>query len=219
MRIVAALIVAGLAAGSPMSGSAQTVPGVRPLHFGHQGHLQSFVPAGAALLEKPAEIEHFLEALDGRPPDWAAIYGYEGHAYDERLFGLNRERDRLREGRPALQQRVTFLWPGELSDYGPFRAGFTVAVGPKTIATRWGLVRFKPEDLPPSMVAVPDPAAREGLRRRRAQGARIEVTVAMTGRLVAEESLIYDFAHEEAGRGMVMPVVRIERLDYYLVRE
>lgn len=39
----------------------------------------------------------------------------------------------------------------------------------------------------------------------------------MTGRLVPEESLIYDFAHEEPGRGMVMPVVRLERVDYLLI--
>jgi hypothetical protein len=42
--------------------------------------------------------------------------------------------------------------------------------------------------------------------------------VAMTGRLVPEESIIYDFAHEEPRLGIVMPVVRVERLDYVLVR-
>jgi hypothetical protein len=48
------------------------------------------------------------------------------------------------------------------------------------------------------------------------RGERIAIDVIMTGRLVAEESVIYDFAHEEPGRGMVMPVVRIERLDYVM---
>jgi hypothetical protein len=42
------------------------------------------------------------------------------------------------------------------------------------------------------------------------------VTVAMTGRLIPEESIIYDFAHEEPGQGMIMPVVRVQRIDYLL---
>lgn len=36
----------------------------------------------------------------------------------------------------------------------------------------------------------------------------------MTGRLISEESIVYDFSHEEEGRGLIMPVVRIERMDY-----
>jgi hypothetical protein len=216
MRNLAALILAGLVAASPLAGSAQVVSGIRPLQVIVHGDHRSLLPAEASLLDQPAEIEGFLEVLDSHPPDWAAFYGPEGHDHDERLFLLNRERDRLREGHPALRARVTFLWPGELSDYDPFQGGFRVAVGPKAIATSWGLVRFKPQDLPSPMVAVPSPSAREVLRRKRAQDLRIEVTVAVTGRLVPQESLIYDFAHEEAGRGMVMPVVRIERLDYFL---
>lgn len=209
-------MLAGLAAGSFPCHSAEPVPGVRPLHVVVHDEHRVLLPADARLLDQPAEIESYLESLDSHPPDWVAIYGLDGRDHDERLFLLNRERDRLREGRPALQQRVTFMWPGELSDYDPFRAGFRVAVGPKVIPTGWGLVRFKPEDLPSPLVAVPSPSVREALRRKRAEGVRIEVTVAVTGRPVAEESLIYDFAHEEAGRGMVIPVVRIERLDFYL---
>jgi hypothetical protein len=40
--------------------------------------------------------------------------------------------------------------------------------------------------------------------------------VAITGRLLPEESIIYDFAHDERGQGMVMPVVRVERVDYFV---
>jgi hypothetical protein len=36
----------------------------------------------------------------------------------------------------------------------------------------------------------------------------------MTGRLVPNEALIYDFAHEDPGQGMIMPLVRVERIDY-----
>jgi hypothetical protein len=48
------------------------------------------------------------------------------------------------------------------------------------------------------------------------KGERIEIDVAITGRLLPEESIIYDFAHDEQGQGMVMPVVRAERVDYIL---
>ena len=30
------------------------------------------------------------------------------------------------------------------------------------------------------------------------------------------ETIIYDFAHDESGQGMVMPVVRAEKIDYLL---
>lgn len=216
--MLVALAVVGVAAGAAGEGRGQTAEGVRPLLGISLSQLPSALPSDAKLLDDPRAIESFLDALDGQPPDWGAVYGHEGHEHDERLFALNRERDRLRLGRPALRQRVTFLWRGELSAYDPFAAGFRIAIGPALIPTRWGLVRFKPEDLPSPLVAVPSPSVREMLRRRRAQEQRIEVMVAMTGRLLPEESLIYDFAHEEAGRGMVMPVVRIERLDYLLVK-
>jgi hypothetical protein len=42
----------------------------------------------------------------------------------------------------------------------------------------------------------------------------VTVEVAMTGVLVIEESLIYDFSHDEAGRGVIMPVVAVDRIDY-----
>ena len=36
---------------------------------------------------------------------------------------------------------------------------------------------------------------------------RIEIDVGINGRLLPEESIIYDFARDEPGQGMVMPVV------------
>ena len=38
----------------------------------------------------------------------------------------------------------------------------------------------------------------------------------MTGRLIPEESLLYDFSHDQEGLGVIMPVVKLERLDYLL---
>jgi hypothetical protein len=38
------------------------------------------------------------------------------------------------------------------------------------------------------------------------------------GRLVPEESIVYDFSHDEEGLGLIMPIVRIERIEYLLAR-
>src|SRR5215475_8581953 len=85
----------------------------------------------------------------------AMVYSHGHHdpALDERLFMLNRERDAKRAGNPALTQLVTFVWFGELSRYDEEAGGFRVALGPKLTPTRWGLVRFKYEDLQGELVA------------------------------------------------------------------
>jgi hypothetical protein len=191
---------------------------VRPLRVSPSGHLRTFLPKGARLLDAAVDIEAFLAEVDGAPPDWAMVHGSDGQGHDERLFALNRQRDRLREGSRASSQLITFLWPAELSSYNPQQGGFHLAIGPKMIPTTWGLVRFKPDGLPANLVAIPPPGLRKTWRSPEFRAAKVEIMVAMTGRLLTEESIIYDFAHEEPGRGLVMPVVRVERVDYFLVR-
>ena len=122
----------------PTLSSAEDPDGMRPLLT--QDQLQSTLSEDTLLLDDAAVIERFLEVLDGIPPNWREIYGNHGASHDERLFALNRERDRLREGRDRLTRRFTFLWSGELSTYDGERGGFHVAMGPKLIPTRWGLV-------------------------------------------------------------------------------
>jgi hypothetical protein len=84
------------------------------------------------------------------------------------------------------------------------------------IDTEWGMVRFKPESLPAELIAVPAPQVRKFLQKKLARGENVRLAVAMTGRLVPDEALIYDFAHEDRSQGMIMPMVRVERLDYFL---
>ncbi|MFM8551472.1 MAG: hypothetical protein ACKOCD_04040 [Nitrospiraceae bacterium] len=219
-RISAAVAIVGLAFVVPTILFAQDVSGARPLLVVERDKLQSILSSGTHLLVDTHAIEHFLDELDGAPPDWAAVYGQGHHdpGHDDRLFALNRERDARRAGRPALQRRVTFLWPGELSGYDPKTGGFSVALGPKFNPTKWGVVRFKAENLPSNLTAIPNPSLRETLRRRFEKGQKIEIEVAMTGRLIPEESLVYDFSHEEEGKGLIMPVVRIERVDFLSLR-
>jgi hypothetical protein len=213
-------LVFGLAVTGPSLLFAEDLSSVRPLLTLKSGRWQALLPSDTHLLIEPGAIERFLDALDGAPPDWATVYGQGHHdaGLDDRLFSLNRARDAHREGKSALAWRVTFLWPGELSDYDPKRGGFRVAVGPTVTPTRWGLVRFKPEDLPGNLMAIPAPQSRAVLRRRIEHGEAVEIHVALTGKLIPEESLIYDFSHDGEGRGVIMPVVRIDRIDFVLVQ-
>ena len=211
-----ALAVALLTA-NPSGVCSQSVETVRPLLTYRQGDLQSVLPKRTILLAAPTVIEKFLRELDSHPPDWKGIYGAGDDGHMDRLFELNRERDRMREGRPALQRQVAFVWEGIVSGYDPEARGFRLAIGPKVIPTKWGHVRFKPYGLPSGLIAVPKPELREELRARRSRGEDIEVDLVLTGRLIPEESLIYDFAHEEPGQGMIMPVVQVEQIDYFLL--
>ncbi|MBI5777387.1 MAG: hypothetical protein HY444_08355 [Nitrospirae bacterium] len=210
--------LAGLLLAAPVTAGGEEATGTRPLLRSDREKLPALLPSGTHLLLEAGAIERFLDGLDGAPPDWAAVYGH-GHydpGHDERLFNLNRERDAKREGKPALQWRVAFVWYGDLSDFDPKAGGFRVTIGPKFTQTRWGVVRFKADELPGNLMAIPNPSLRESLRRKFEKGERIEIDVVMTGRLIPEESLVYDFSHEEEGRGLIMPVVRIERIDYVM---
>ena len=199
-------------------GRAEEGIGASPLLTITPKDLPRILPADSRLLIDPLSIEQFLDALDGALPDWAMVYGHGHHdpEHDERLFRLNRERDAKRAVNPALTQLVTFLWFGELSRYDAEAGGFRVVLGPRFTATRWGLVRFKYEDLSGDLVAKTSEALRSELEHRLARGEPVDITVVMTGRLVPDESVVYDFSHDQEGLGLIMPVVKVERLDYLL---
>ncbi len=221
VHLVAALLYVWCALvffGFRVDALSDDLSGVRPLFHPSNGDLSSPLPKEPRLLTEPESIDAFLAALDDRPPDWATVYGAGHHEpeFDERLFQLNRDRDAGRKGKEALRWPVTFLWSGQLSTYDPASGGFAVALGPDSIRTRWGTVRFKAEELPANLMAVPDADLRELLLHRQAS-TPVEIHVVMTGRLIPEESIIYDFSHEEEGQGVIMPVVRIEQVEYVLV--
>ena len=143
--------------GIPAGVYAQGVSGTAPLWTLPLEQIDTRLPTDTRLLIEPSAIEAFLAELDGTPPNWAKVYGY-GHQdpdHDERLFNLNRERDAAREGKPVLSRRIAFVWPGELSRFDPESRGYAVSLGPEFIQTSWGVVRFKPEDLPGNLRARP----------------------------------------------------------------
>jgi len=189
-----------------------------PLRVLPSSNLSSILPAGTQLMMESAAIERLLTELDETPPDWGAVYGKGHHDFglDDRLFALNRERDAKREGRPALSRRLTFAWTGELSPYRDEIGGFSVALGPRFIKTSWGMVRFKPEEAPGNLSLTTDADRREQFSHQLKTGKPVEIDVVMTGTLVPEESILYDFSHDEAGLGLIMPFVRVERVDFIL---
>ena len=209
-----------LTVGSVGEGWAEDAIGTRPLLTIARKDLHSILPPDCHILIDPHSIEQFLDALDGYPPDWGLVYGRGHHdpGLDERLFTLNRERDAKRAGKKALQWTVVFLWSAELSRYDPTAGGFSLAIGPIFTPTRWGVVRFKPEEVPSNLVAIPDPSTRDILRRQLDAGRKVAIEIAMMGRLIPEESIVYDFSHDEEGLGIIMPMVRIERVEYLLAR-
>lgn len=210
-----------LAVGSVGEGRAEDALGARPLLTIAPKDLHTILPPNAHILLDPRSIEQFLDALDKSPPDWDLVYGHGHHNsdHDDRLFALNRERDVKRAGNPALTQLITFVWFGELSRYDAEAGGFRVVLGPKFTPTRWGVVRFKFEDFQGDLVAKASATLRGELEQRFARGESVDITVAMTGRLIPDESVIYDFSHDQEGLGVIMPVVKIERLDYLLTNK
>ena len=207
-----------LPVGSVGEGFAEDTLGARPLLTIAPKDLLTILPPNSHILIDPRAIEQFLDALDKTPPDWGLVYGHGHHdpARDERLFTLNRERDAKRAGNPALTQLITFVWSGELSRYDAEAGGFRVVVGPKFTPTRWGVVRFKYEYFQGDLVAKASATLRGELEQRFARGESVDLTVVMTGRLIPDESVLYDFSHDQEGLGVIMPVVKVERLDYLL---
>jgi hypothetical protein len=201
-----------------IDGWAEDIGGQGVLRELSIGALRTNLPADTHVMVEPTAIEQFLAELDDDPPDWRTLYGHGHHdpGHDDRVFSLNRERDAKREGRSALSWRLAFVWAGELSPYRSELGGFPVALGPKFIKTKWGMIRFKPEEAPSNLVAIVDALQRDRLQKELAAGKTVEIDVVMTGQLIPDESLVYDFSHDEEGLGLIMPFVRVERVDFVM---
>ncbi|MBH0178385.1 MAG: hypothetical protein HP491_11105 [Nitrospira sp.] len=217
MRLLPLLFLSVLLV-SPATSQSDDVAERIPLRTISLERLDSILPPGTHPLIERKAIEAFLAVLDRTPPDWVAVYGHGHHdpGHDERVFNLNRERDAAREGNPALTRRVAFVWSGELSQFDQEAKGYPVSVGPEFNQTSWGIVRFKPEEAPGNLRVMPQGTLVDPINRRLAAQKKVEVFVVMTGGLIPSESIVYDFSHEEEGRGLIMPVVRVERVDVLL---
>lgn len=208
---------AGLQFPDRVSGQPPMARGIQPLIQLEDQALSQLIPRNIRPLLLPKEQEEFLQELEGHPPDWPALQSLDHTEQSERLFQLNRGRDETRLiHKNIIQQPIAFLWSGFLRTYMPEYQGFSVALGPEFTSTSWGIVRFKPMGLPDYLVAVPSLESVENFRIRQQNGEQIAIGVLFFGTLVADESLIYSFSHDQKGDGMILPVVQIEDVRYFL---
>lgn len=204
----------------PATSRSEDDPGPRPLRTIALAKLDQLLPSDTHVLIDRGAIESFLAALEGTPPDWRTVYGRGHHdpSHDERLFNLNRERDAAREGNPTLTWRVAFVWTGELSHFEADSQSYSVAVGPELTQASWGVVRFKPDDLPSNLRVKPNKQVADQIDRSLRRHESVQVSIVMVGTLIPNESVIYDFSHEEEGVGLIMPVVKVEQVEVILVK-
>ncbi len=191
--------------------------GIQPLLELEGQTIQDLLPSAIRPLIIPMEIEEFLNKLDGQPPDWTQFRHTDMAEQSERLFQFNRQRDTARTTKTTLlKQPVAFVWAGFLRDYLPEFQGFSLALGPELTNTSWGIIRFKPVDLPDYLVAVPSIHLRKHLLTRQKQGEPIEIMIVCIGNVISQESLIYAYSHDGHQDGMILPVVSIQKLIYVL---
>ena len=198
-------------------GQTDILSGIQPLlELGDQS-VETLIPGYLRPLVDVKAMEAFLQELEGMPPAWTQLRHSDLTEQSERLFQLNRQRDEARTAQHSLlRQPIAFLWSGMLRQYLPEYQGFSLALGPELTRTSWGIIRFKPRDLPDYLIAVPSPALRKELLARQQAGEHIEIIVVFIGTLIPDESLIYAFSHDDHQEGMILPVVFIQNIMYIL---
>jgi hypothetical protein len=67
-------------------------------------------------------------------------------------------------------------------------------------------------------LAIPSLESAKQIRSQQQKGGQIAIGVLFFGTLVADESLIYGFSHDQEGDGMILPVVQIEDVRYFITR-
>jgi hypothetical protein len=110
------------------------------------------------------------------------------------------------------------MWAGEVSHFDAEIRSYAIAVGPELTPTSWGVVRFKPEEVPSNLRVRPDKYLSDWIDRTLLHHESVRVFLVMVGTLIPIESVIYDFSHEEEGMGLIMPVVRVEQVEILLVQ-
>ena len=220
LRCLASGLVLSAVSLSSATARSEDDPGPRPLRTISLVQIEQLLPSGTHLLVNRGAMESFLVALEGTPPDWPTVYGRGHHdpEHDERLFNLNRARDAARKENPTLTWRIAFIWTGEVSHFDSETRSYAIAVGPEFTPTSWGVVRFKPEEVPGNLRVRPDKYLADWIDRSLLRHKSVPVSLVMVGALIPTESVIYDFSHEEEGMGLIMPVVRVEQIEILLVQ-
>lgn len=203
--------------GGPSRALGNDLPdGVRPLSITEGKPLKTFVPEGTIFLNDAATLDMFLKKVEGQPPDWKYLFGSNVEERYDRLFDEMEKRDTARIGNSTANESVAFLWDGDLTSYRTQHKGFGVAIGPRQLPSPWGIVRFKIANQPSEMVAVPSSDLLTVLEKKRSSNEQVPITILFVGKLIPEESFMYDFSTVKEGEGMILPVVTVTKIYYFL---
>ncbi len=218
IRILACVILwSSVHVPSHVHSQTKTNTGIQPLLELESQSIHGYISLSIKPLIHSNEIEQFLRTLELAPPDWTQLQHPDMTEQSERLFQFNRKRDKVRSTKNALmEQPVAFIWAGILRQYLPEYEGFSIALGPEFTKSSWGIIRFKPINLPDYLITIPPPDLRKELLSRQQQGEQLEITVVCIGTLTPDESLIYAFSHDDHKDGMILPVVSIQKMMYFL---
>jgi hypothetical protein len=75
----------------------------------------------------------------------------------------------------------------------PLKRFLSIWFGPEFHSTSWGLARCQREEFPSDLRVRPDKTLAERMSRSLSNDGKVHVFVAMAGRLIPAESVIYDF--------------------------
>lgn len=215
-RVIFFVLLPLCVSGSSLVFGSELPDGVKPLLLTDGKPLSSFVPEGTLFLNDPETLDKFLKKLEGSPPDWKFLFGSNVDERYDRLFDETEKRDAARIGNATANQTLAFLWEGDLTSYRPEHKGFGVAIGPSQIPTAWGIIRFKIANQPSEMVAIPPSSLLEVLQNKRLHHEQVGITILFIGKLIPEESLMYDFSTVKEGEGMILPIVNLTQIEYLL---
>ena len=192
LRCLASGLVLSAVSLSSATARSEDDPGPRPLRTISLVQIEQLLPSGTHLLINRGAIESFLVALEGTPPDWPTVYGRGHHdpEHDERLFNLNRARDAAREENQTLTWRIAFIWTGEVSHFDFETRSYAIAVGPEFTPTSWGVVRFKPEEVPSNLRVRPDKYLADWIDWSLLRHKSVQVSLVMVGTLIPTESVM-----------------------------
>ena len=202
----------------PVTYGQEAPEGIRPLLI-LEKPIRTAIPSGMLFLNEPKITEQFLTKLEKHPPDWKYLYGKNVDERYDRLFDESEKRDALRAGNPNLTQPIAFLWDGFLTRVREGKPGFGVSIGPRHIQTSWGIVRFKLANEPFEMTAIPTNDVFEAVKRKRARKEEVAIMILYSGKLITEESLMYDFSTKKEGEGMILPIIKLTQVDYFLSKD
>ena len=209
------LLIAFIFLSLPLTTFSEPLSGIQPLRYLDTSQIYSLLKRESIRpLLTAQEQEAFLIELESVPPNWDKMHDQPGQEHGTRLFELNRKRDAIRAKHPLLNQRIAFFWDGILREFDGKHQGHKVVIGPDTTQTSWGIVRFKPIGFPNEMISKPSRKYLQAIQNRIIQGQTTEIRILFTGTLIPWESIIYAFSHDELEQGIIMPVIKIDGVQY-----